>query len=58
MADANAAFTASGVTGLVIGDPEGFKGHGAGAESSFARKFGPCIVAFVETRKKQAPCGD
>ena len=58
MADANAAFTASGVTGLVIGDPEGFKGHGAGAESSFARKFGPCIVAFVETRKRQAPCGD
>ena len=48
----------AGVTGLVIGDPEGFKGHGAGAESSFARKFGPCIVAFVETRKRQAPCGD
>ena len=28
------------------------------ASSTFARKFGPCIVAFVETRKKQPPCGD
>jgi pimeloyl-ACP methyl ester carboxylesterase len=58
MADAKAAFAASGVTGLVIEDPDGFKGHGAGGESTFARKFGPCIVAFVETRKKQPPCGD
>lgn len=58
MADAKAAFTASGVTGLMIDDPDGFKGHGAGGESAFARKFGPCIVAFVETRKKQPPCGD
>ncbi len=58
MADAKAAFATSGVTALVIDDPDGFKGHGAGGESTFARKFGPCIVAFVETRKKQSPCGD
>ena len=58
MADARVAFAASGVTGLVIDDPDGFKGHGAGGESTFARKFGPCLVAFVETRRKQPPCAD
>ncbi len=56
MGDAKAAFTASGIAGLVIDAPEGFKGHGAGGGAAFAGKFGPCIVAFVERRARQAPC--
>lgn len=57
MDDARAAFAASGAQGLVISDPEGFKGHGAGYDNSFARKFGPCIQAFIEKGVRQAPCG-
>ncbi len=29
---------------------------GAGAEGTFARKFGPCIVAFIEKGAREAPC--
>lgn len=56
MGDATAAFAASGVQALIISDPSGFKGHGAGSEPGFARKFGPCIQAFIENRSKEPPC--
>ncbi len=56
MDDARAAFAASGAQGLVISDPEGFKGHGAGRDNAFARKFGPCLQAFIEKGVRQAPC--
>ncbi len=56
MDDASAAFAASGVQAVVISDPAGFKGHGAGNENGFARKFGPCIARFIESGTRQAPC--
>ena len=56
MGDATAAVAASGVQALIISDPSGFKGHGAGSEPGFARKFGPCIQAFIENRSKEPPC--
>jgi pimeloyl-ACP methyl ester carboxylesterase len=56
MDDARAAFAASGVQALVIADPPGFKGHGAGGDNSFPRKYGACINAFIETGVRQAPC--
>lgn len=56
MGDATAAFAASGVKALVISDPSDFKGHGAGGAPGFARKFGPCIQAFIETGATQSPC--
>ncbi len=57
MDDARAAFAASGVEALVIADPAGFKGHGAGGDNAFPRKFGACIHAFIETGTRQTPCG-
>ena len=56
MADARSIFAKSGVGAEIIDTPEGFKGHGAGADFAFARKFGACIEAFIEGGKKQAPC--
>jgi pimeloyl-ACP methyl ester carboxylesterase len=56
MEDARSAFAASGVQALVIADPPGFKGHGAGGDNGFPRKYGACINAFIETGRKQAPC--
>jgi pimeloyl-ACP methyl ester carboxylesterase len=56
MGDASAAFAASGVQAVVISDPAGFKGHGAGYDNGFARKFGPCIAGFIESGTKQPPC--
>lgn len=56
MDDARAAFAASGVQSLVISDPEGFKGHGAGYDNAFARKYGRCIQDFIEQRVRQSPC--
>jgi pimeloyl-ACP methyl ester carboxylesterase len=56
MADARAIFAKSGVGAAIIDDPAGFKGHGAGADSAFARKFGPCIQAFIESGTKHSPC--
>ena len=56
MDDARAAFAASGVQSLVISDPQGFKGHGAGYDNAFARKYGLCIQAFIEQPVRQAPC--
>jgi pimeloyl-ACP methyl ester carboxylesterase len=56
MADARSAFAKSGVDGVIVDDPSGFKGHGAGNDFAFARKFGPCIQAFIENGAKQPPC--
>jgi pimeloyl-ACP methyl ester carboxylesterase len=56
MAEARAIFARSGVGAVIIDDPAGFKGHGAGSDPAFARKFGPCIQAFVESGAKHAPC--
>jgi pimeloyl-ACP methyl ester carboxylesterase len=57
MDDAKAAFSANKVDAVVIADPEGFKGHGAGSDFGFTRKFGACITAFIESGVRQAPCG-
>ena len=38
----------------IIDDPDGFKGHGAGSDFAFARKFGPCIKAFIEQGQQAA----
>jgi pimeloyl-ACP methyl ester carboxylesterase len=56
MDDAKAAFTANGVDAIVLAEPAGFKGHSAGNNSDFGRKFGACMKAFVETGARQAPC--
>lgn len=56
MDDARTAFGASGVQAMVVAEPEGFKGHGAGNDFAFTRKFGPCIVAFIESGARQTPC--
>lgn len=56
MADARSAFAKSGLNAVIIDDPEGFKGHGAGGEMAFARKFGGCIETFIDKGTKQAPC--
>lgn len=32
------------------------KGHGAGNDNAFPRKFGPCIARFIESGAKQPPC--
>ena len=56
MADARSAFAKSSVDAVIVDAPDGFKGHGAGADFSFARKFGPCIQAFIEQGSRQPPC--
>lgn len=56
MADARSAFAKSGVDVLIIDDPAGFEGHGAGGNATFARKFGPCIQTFIEKGTRHAPC--
>jgi hypothetical protein len=56
MDDAAAAFAQSGVQAEVISNPPGFTGHGAGNDSAFARKYGPCIQAFIENGVRQPPC--
>lgn len=40
-----------GVPNFIISQPEmgGLDGHGAGQFWNFARRFGPCLLAFVET---------
>jgi pimeloyl-ACP methyl ester carboxylesterase len=57
MDDARSAFAASGVQAVVIADPPSFKGHGAGNDFAFPRKYGACIHAFIETGARQPPCG-
>jgi pimeloyl-ACP methyl ester carboxylesterase len=56
MADARKVFARSGVDALIVDDPPGFKGHGAGSDFAFARKFGPCIQGFIEKGTRHAPC--
>jgi pimeloyl-ACP methyl ester carboxylesterase len=56
MDDARAAFAASGVQAVIISDPQGFKGHGAGNDNAFTRTFGACIFQFIESGTRQAPC--
>lgn len=56
MADARGAFAKSGVDAVIVDDPSGFRGHGAGSDFAFARKFGPCIQAFIEAGSKPPPC--
>ncbi len=56
MTDATSAFAANGVEAVVISDPQGFKGHGAGSDFAFNRKFGLCIQAFIETGARQGSC--
>ena len=57
MADARQIFTKTGVAAEIIDGPEGFSGHGAGANFAFARKFGACLQAFIEQGTRQKPCG-
>ena len=57
MADARTIVAKSGVDAVIIDDPAGFKGHGAASDPAFARKFGSCIQAFIETGGKRQPCG-
>jgi pimeloyl-ACP methyl ester carboxylesterase len=56
MADARSIFAKTGVAAEIIDNPEGFKGHGAGSNFTFAVRFGPCIQAFIERGEKRAPC--
>lgn len=54
--DARAAFAQSGVQAEVIDRPPGFKGHSGGSDFAFARSYGACILAFIESGTRQAPC--
>jgi len=56
MDDAVAAFAQSGVQADVISNPAGFTGHSAGSDLAFARKYGACILGFIEQGVKQPPC--
>jgi dienelactone hydrolase len=42
-----ASLSERGVPAMVLDAPPGWRGHGAGQSRAFARRFGPCIVAFV-----------
>jgi pimeloyl-ACP methyl ester carboxylesterase len=56
MDDARAAFAAAGVDAVIIADPPGFTGHGAGTSNAFPRKYGTCIHDFIERGRREAPC--
>jgi len=56
MDDARRIFAKSGVNAEIVDAPEGFSGHGAGADFAFARRFGPCLQAFIEQGTRQKPC--
>jgi len=56
MKDASDAFAAAGVEGLVLDEPAGHKGHGAGNSFPFARQYRDCLFAFIETGARQGPC--
>jgi pimeloyl-ACP methyl ester carboxylesterase len=58
MDDAADAFATSGVKAMIVDEPDGFKGHNAGIEFAFARKFGACIAAFIERGVEEEPCDD
>jgi pimeloyl-ACP methyl ester carboxylesterase len=57
MDDAREAFAANKMDAVILAEPEGFKGHGAGSTMPFKRKYGPCMFAFIETGARQVPCG-
>lgn len=54
--DARAAFAQSGVQAEVIDRPAGFKGHASGSDFAFARNYGACLSAFIESAARLAPC--
>ena len=56
MGDARSAFAKSGVDAVIVDNPEGFKGHSAGGEMPFARRFGGCIESFIDKGIRQPPC--
>lgn len=56
MSDARTAFARSGVDVVIIDNPEGFKGHSAGGDLVFARRFGGCIESFIDKGTRQPPC--
>ena len=56
MDDAAAALAQSGVQADIISNPAGLTGHNAGSEFAFARRFGPCMRAFIEQGSRQPPC--
>ena len=56
MDDARRILARNGVAAEIVDGPEGFSGHGAGAEFAFARRFGPCLQAFIEHGTRQKPC--
>lgn len=56
MEDARRIFATSGVAAEIVDHPEGFSGHGAGADFAFVRKFGPCLQSFIEQGTRQKPC--
>jgi len=56
MDDAKAAFAAAAVQAMLFAEPAGFNGHRAAIDFFFARKFGDCIQAFIDTGLRQAPC--
>lgn len=56
MGDARSAFAKSGVDAVIVDNPEGFKGHSAGGEMPFARRFGGCIESFIDEGIRQPPC--
>lgn len=41
---------------LVIGEPEGISGHGAGNSSAFAQRYGACLLHFVVDPVPPAVC--
>jgi hypothetical protein len=56
MDDARAAFAASGVAAIVL-EPADFKGHAAANTPAFPRRYSACIHTFIETGRRDGPCG-
>lgn len=46
----------NGDSGVIIDRPSGMSGHLAAAGSKFARRYGPCLMAFVEAVKTAQAC--
>jgi hypothetical protein len=55
-ADAKAAFTAAGITAVVVADPPDFPDRASVQKTTFGRVYGGCIYRFIETGVRQAPC--
>jgi hypothetical protein len=61
--DDRVASLRSGLTGrvaalLIIDQPAGFTGHGAGNSIDFGVRFGPCLLRFVTDPTPPATCAD